>query len=195
MSKISNQDRINTATDTVIDYMYKNEDKHFRENLDEEDLKNSACFVKKIREHIFYSLVILKYKGDAKAINEWLNEYWSDCGGGEDSDDEEEPCPCKDCGNIHPFNECKGNDEEEKCCDCRNFGDDGCKCDCHSDCEDSEDEDNRDRSIPLKPYVGREENAGICGDCKEQKELEGDRVCHRCYHFSVPEGDCWCATD
>jgi len=31
-----------------------------------------------------------------------------------------------------------------------------------------------------------------CEDCGEKKELAEDRICHRCYHSSVPKGECWC---
>ena len=88
MSK--NQERINNATDKVVDYMYKNEEKHFRENLTDDDLKNSEGFLKKLKDHIFYSVMVLIHKGDAKTINVWLNEYWEECGGEEYEDDEDD---------------------------------------------------------------------------------------------------------
>lgn len=62
------------------------------------------------------------------------------------------------------------DDSEEECCDCRNFGDDGCKCDCHSNCED---EDDADECLYPKYQCQRcndkgeyplNEN-GICGFC------------------------------
>jgi len=51
------------------------------------------------------------------------------------------------------------------------------------------------KMVPLLPYVDREEDAGPCEDCGEQKELAEDRVCHRCYHFAQPKGECWCDTN
>ena len=49
--------------------------------------------------------------------------------------------------------------------------------------------------IPINQYVGREDDAGPCEDCGEEKELAEDRICHRCYHSSVPKGECWCDTN
>jgi hypothetical protein len=49
-------------------------------------------------------------------------------------DDESEKWLCCDCS---PEEE---SDEESECCECQQHGDDGCRCDCHSEPSDSEGE-------------------------------------------------------
>jgi len=90
MTTNNNQQRINNATDKVVDYMYREEDRHFREWIDDEDKKDPVKFIAKLREHIFYSVVTLKFKGDAKELNEWVNQYWDDNGEPEDEEPKEE---------------------------------------------------------------------------------------------------------
>ena len=85
---------IDEATDKVVEYMYREEERHFRECLEEDDIKDVKMFMKKIKEHIFYSIAVMKYRGDIKAINTWLQEYWLENSepesDDEESDDEEE---------------------------------------------------------------------------------------------------------
>jgi hypothetical protein len=92
MSEYTNeltQIKMNEATDKVVDYMYREEDRHFREWLDEEDKKDPHTFMAKLKEHIFYSVVVLKYKGDEDKINEWFNIYWEENGEPDDEEDDE----------------------------------------------------------------------------------------------------------
>jgi hypothetical protein len=89
---------MNTATDKVVDYMFREEDRHFRENLNEEDKKDPTTFIAKLKEHIYYSVVVLKYKGDADKINEWINIYWEENGEPLDEEDDDnftcDKCKC-----------------------------------------------------------------------------------------------------
>ena len=133
--KISQQ-KVNTATDTIVEYMYRNEDKDFRENLDDEDKKDPAKFTKALKEHILYSVVVLKYKDDAVALNEWFTQYWNDYGEPEDDEeedeDDEEEAPetysCQRCDlRFHKTSEaCKGariEEDEIYCGDCNRWFD------------------------------------------------------------------------
>lgn len=79
--------RMNEATDKIVDYMYREEDRHFREWLNEEDKKDPIKFINKFKEHIFYSVVVMKYKGNAAEISEWLDNYWEE---NREPDDEED---------------------------------------------------------------------------------------------------------
>lgn len=81
--------RMNEATEKVVDYMYREEDRHFREWLDEEDKKDPTIFMEKLKEHIFYSVVVMKYRGDTQKINEWFNMYWEENGEPDDEDEED----------------------------------------------------------------------------------------------------------
>lgn len=82
---------------------------------------------------------------------------------------------CDECGKQVPGDKICQGDEWEGCIPCYQW--------------------THNIEIPvLKPYVGREENAGPCEDCGRQKELAEDKICHYCYHTEVPEGECWCDT-
>ena len=61
----------------------------------------------------------------------------------------DEVCCLLDEDNDEQFNEVNVEIEkpEEKCCNCWEFGDDGCKCDCHSKCNDEEDEEEEVKSV------------------------------------------------
>ena len=85
---------MNFAIEKVVDYLYREEERNFQELLDERDLENSVLFLHKLKQHIFYSVVVLKLKGDAQAINEWVNQYWEENGGEEEEEDEEEEYIC-----------------------------------------------------------------------------------------------------
>jgi hypothetical protein len=91
--------RINIATDKVVDYMYKEEDRHFRESLDSEDYKDSVRFIVKLKEHIVFQIIVLKLQGDEKAIKEWVDEYWDLYGEPDDEDYESdyESANCEIC--------------------------------------------------------------------------------------------------
>lgn len=115
-------ERINKATDKVVEYMYREEDRHFREWINEDDKKDSVIFLKKLKEHILYSVVVLKYKGNVKEINEWLQQYWDENGEEEEEEEyeegEEEPeiktkCGCRIIRDSKEHDGCVCDDEGE----------------------------------------------------------------------------------
>jgi hypothetical protein len=55
------------ATQTVIDYLFYSEEKSFHEYMSEQKGRNP-------QGHIFYSVLVMMYKGDDKAIRTWLRE-------------------------------------------------------------------------------------------------------------------------
>ena len=79
---------IQEATDKVVDYMFREEDRHFREWIDEEDKNDPIKLMSKLKEHIFWSVIVLKYAGDTSAINNWYAKYWEENG---EPDEEPEP--------------------------------------------------------------------------------------------------------
>ena len=81
------QKSMNTHTDKVVQYMYKNEEKDFRENADLDTFKDVNLFAQKVKEHILYSVVSIMFRGDPVAINQWASDYWEEFG--EDDDEEE----------------------------------------------------------------------------------------------------------
>lgn len=64
---MTQQLKINEATQTVIDYLFYSEEKSFKEFMSEEKGRNPGG-------HIFYSVLVMMYKGDDKAIRTWLRE-------------------------------------------------------------------------------------------------------------------------
>ena len=94
------QKSMNTHTDIVVQYMYKNEEKDFRENADLDTFKDAKIFTQKCKEHILYSVVSIMCRGDPVAINQWANDYWEEFGEieedaqavDEDADDDDEDC-------------------------------------------------------------------------------------------------------
>lgn len=149
--------RMNTATDKVVDYMFREEDRHFRENLDEEDKKDPTIFIKKLKEHIFYSVVVLKYKGDANKINEWINIYWEENGEpDEDEEEDYESANCEVCGENYLLDKLEVIDEKFYCrlCNDDNFTCDKCKC-------------VKDREYHIS-VIGDESGNTICDECVDQ---------------------------
>lgn len=68
---MTTQLKMEQATQTVIDYMFYNEQEMFQEWMSEEKGRNP-------KEHIFYSVLIMKYKGDMQAVRTWLYENIED---------------------------------------------------------------------------------------------------------------------
>jgi hypothetical protein len=84
--KISANERMNEAVEKVVDYLYENEEKHFLES--NVILENRRVeFMATLKEHIFYSFIVMKCKGDNSLIEEQLEEYWEDYA---QTDEEEE---------------------------------------------------------------------------------------------------------
>jgi len=85
---------VKNSTNIVFEQYYREEDRHFRESLSEEEKKNTQLFIRKLKEHVLYHLVVINYK-KRSLINKWLLEYVE-----ENCDKEEQ---CEECG-------VKGND-------------------------------------------------------------------------------------
>ena len=49
----------------------------------------------------------------------------------------------------------------------------------------------KDKIKSLEEQV-EELKAGKCEDCGNECEDLDDKLCHKCYHASVPSGECWC---
>jgi len=69
---------MNQATENIVDYMYENENIHFLEWIEEEDYKNKVVFMTKLKTHIFYSVIVLKFKGNMQEIDDWCENYWEE---------------------------------------------------------------------------------------------------------------------
>jgi hypothetical protein len=69
---------MNEATDKIVDYMYREEDRHFNECLEEEDTKNKNIFMTKLKEHILYSIIVIKFKGNIQEIDDFCESYWEE---------------------------------------------------------------------------------------------------------------------
>ena len=70
--------------------MYKEEDNHFRESIDECHTKSPQSLMAELKKYIFYSLVVLRYNGDTNAIQAWFQEYWDEIGDNYDSDEDDD---------------------------------------------------------------------------------------------------------
>jgi hypothetical protein len=82
---------VKNSTKIVFDQYYREEDRHFRESLSEEEKKNTQLFIRKLKEHVLYHLVVMNYK-KRSLINKWLLEYVEEnC----DKEEEPEPEPCE----------------------------------------------------------------------------------------------------
>ena len=66
--------RLYDEADKVVEYMYRKEEASFLSSIEVEDTKD--VFIFKLKKHIFYSIIVIKYKGNSRHINEWFNEYW-----------------------------------------------------------------------------------------------------------------------
>lgn len=174
--------RMNEATDKMVDYMYREEDRHFREWLDEEDKKDPKIFIAKLKEHIFYSVVVMKYRGDAEKINEWINIYWEENGEPDDEDDYEEgEKEFIDAVKNDDFEMMKSLFEKKKNGgfnkdDDQHFKDCGCNMRVDCDCADDDDDDNftcdvckcvKDREYYIS-VIGDESGNTICEECVDQ---------------------------
>jgi len=106
------QKSMNTHTDKVVQYMYKNEEKDFRENADLDTFKDAKIFAEKVKGHILYSVVNIMFRGDPVAINQWANDYWEEFGEIEDADDED----ADDDEDEDDQEEVAAEDEEEPEC-------------------------------------------------------------------------------
>lgn len=71
---------MNEAVENIIDYLFYEESKNFYQNLDDDDKKNPVAFMAKLKEHIFYSVVVLSCKGDKDKFDEWFEETWLEHG-------------------------------------------------------------------------------------------------------------------
>jgi len=69
-----------TATLKIVEHMYREEDRHFREWIDEASKKDKSVMRAKLEEHIFYSLVVLKHGGQLELIDRWYDKYWEENG-------------------------------------------------------------------------------------------------------------------
>jgi hypothetical protein len=110
---MSNQNVIK-ASEIIIEYMYRNEEKSFMDVMKDGDNKLTTLY--RLQHHVFHSVLMLKFNGDETKFNEWFDEF------------------CDDNGI------CEIYDDEKECCNCWEFGDDGCTCDCHS--VDPDEEEN-----------------------------------------------------
>jgi hypothetical protein len=87
---INSKRRVTIHTQKVVEYMYKEEDNHFRESIDERHTKSPQSLMAELKKHIFYSLVVLRYNGDTNAIQAWFQEYWDEIGDNYDSDEDDD---------------------------------------------------------------------------------------------------------
>jgi hypothetical protein len=86
--KMSNE-RMDTATDKIVDMFLRDEQRNCLEYIEGELLTNKKMFIDFVKEHIVYSIITMRFKGNLNRINNWLDQLWienNDC----DEDDEPE---------------------------------------------------------------------------------------------------------
>jgi hypothetical protein len=98
--------RIATAIQMIIDHMEWNENRHFRESLDCRNYSD-AEFVAKFKEHILYSVLVLKYDGNCEKINDIANELLEEQNDWDEDEEDIKEVKC-DC-----FADDESVDEEE----------------------------------------------------------------------------------
>jgi hypothetical protein len=69
-------ERVYTAMENVVELLLEGEEKRFKKYINNEDRKNADLFKDKLKGHLFYSLIVMKYGGDTKEINSWFKAYW-----------------------------------------------------------------------------------------------------------------------
>jgi hypothetical protein len=158
----------NYHNEQIVDMYFHEEDRHFRENLEEEDYKDKEVFVAKLKKHILYSIIHLKVNYDETLVSEWIEEYWNE-NKEDDEDDEEDAenfCDCCVKGWIKP--------NEFGLCECWHS-----KCGRPlSICKYSCYEDEENKKSKLGAFSG-DIYGCVGGDCK---------YCFRCnpiYYFGV----------
>lgn len=74
--------KMTEATFAVCDYYIQEERRHFCENLTSEERADKELFVKRFKEHILYSLLVLLSTGDEEEIAVHIDELWDEEGYG-----------------------------------------------------------------------------------------------------------------
>lgn len=82
-------ERMNTATDKIVDMYFRKEERHCLENIEGELLTNKKMFVDYVKEHILYSIITMKFNGNLNKINKWLNQFWTENNKCEENEEEE----------------------------------------------------------------------------------------------------------
>ncbi len=65
-----------TAIDDIFSCFVGDKSKCFHENLDGDEDK--ASYAKKLKEYTYYQLIVLKCRGNEKAIQECIDEMWEE---------------------------------------------------------------------------------------------------------------------
>ena len=114
---------VTKAIGSVVEYMYRNEEKSFMEIMKDGDNKLTTLY--RLQHHIFYSVLMLKFNGDEIKFNEWFDEFCDDNGICEIYDDEleeylETKCGCQIIINSREHDECRCDADGENwiCADC-----------------------------------------------------------------------------
>jgi hypothetical protein len=74
--KVEAELRVSTAIDNLMEMYYEEEREAFFGDCYGERCRSYKAFVKELKKHVFYSLIVLKYNGDQEAIENVINEYW-----------------------------------------------------------------------------------------------------------------------
>jgi len=77
------------AMDAIIQYSMDEERIHFLENTEQKEFENKELFITKLKEHIYYRYIQMSCRGDAKQIEETVEEFWDMWG---EEPEEEEEC-------------------------------------------------------------------------------------------------------
>lgn len=86
---------MNAAIEKICDMYYREEERHFREWIEDEEKKDKTKFVNKLKDHILYSIMTLILKGDENAVKDWVEKYWDE--NREDDEEDERVFGCDAC--------------------------------------------------------------------------------------------------
>lgn len=68
---------VNIHNAKIIDYMYREEERHFRESLDDEGYSDKEKFMTILKEHILYSVIHMMNNYNRELVENWVEEYWN----------------------------------------------------------------------------------------------------------------------
>ena len=64
------------ADTPAIRALWRDAHKSFHEDLDGDEDKK--MYVEKLKEHVYYHLIVLRCRGNEEAIQEWIDDYWEE---------------------------------------------------------------------------------------------------------------------
>lgn len=72
----ANNELLNSAMESIVDYNVGNEENYFKEDLTDEERRDKTLFTDKLELSMYYNYIILSCRGDEGAINKWIDYVW-----------------------------------------------------------------------------------------------------------------------